>query len=173
MLKAGAGVIRCQVWIYSLSRSLESASESCGWLLFFYIEPHATHKCVCFPPTVCFTSTFKRELTPDVCIYTRLNLKIESGCQPRKGNNPVHPAGCKQGQKEKNITQPQYVIPEVLWKVGRILSVIYFVPELNFSKTAATYNTNYIDVDIRRHQKKNQVCSSVYMNYILLDHSVL
>lgn len=53
MLKAGAGVIRCQVWIYSLSRSLESASESCAFflLLFFffsYIEPHATHNCV-FP----------------------------------------------------------------------------------------------------------------------------
>lgn len=49
MLKAGAGVIRCQVWIYSLSRSLESASESCAFVLFFsYIKPHATHKCV-FP----------------------------------------------------------------------------------------------------------------------------
>lgn len=65
------------------------------------------------------------------------------------------------------------MLPEVLRKVGRILFVIYFAPEMNFSKTAATYNTNYTGVDIRRHQKYIQVCSSVYMNYILLDHSVL
>lgn len=49
----------------------------------------------------------KGSLHPTSAFAPRLNLKIEPGCQPWKGNNPVHPAGCKQGRSDKNITQPQ------------------------------------------------------------------